>query len=133
MTPGDPPPNPEPRSPFIYLAKSIIRHSAPFQIGKHQWRLTLYEHPHYGLVTGYEWRRADGADFRTGRRTYRGDTWYLDEDWPSYNHNNGETAGMPKGLRHLWNENPWAHRENWPQALAEPAESRGNQVQPSML
>lgn len=133
MTDRTIPPNSHPRSAFTFRAKRIVRHSDPVTIGKHQWRLTLYEHPHYGLLTGYEWRRADGAGFRTKGRTYRGDTWYLDEDWPSYNHNNGETAGMPKALRNLWDANPWAHRVNWPQTLSEPVESRRYQVQPTML
>ena len=32
-----------------------------------------------------------------------------DENWPSYNHNDGQYAGMPHTLRKLWEQCPWAH------------------------
>lgn len=64
-------------------------------IGKHEWRLTLYRSPHHDRrLIGYEWRRADGAPIRRtcpgGAYWLDGSTWMRDEDWPSYNHNDGE-------------------------------------------
>ena len=118
------------KSAFGFASNRIVRHSDPVTIGRHEWRLTLYESAHYGLLTGYEWRRADGAGFHRKGRTYRGDTWYRDEDWPSYNHNDGQTGGMPKRLYDLWMANRWAHRVNWKHTLAEGPDVN---KQPSML
>jgi hypothetical protein len=44
-------------------------------------------------VTDYEW-------LNTGYTT-RG-VWYPADQWPSYNHNDGTYAGLPRSIRKLW-------------------------------
>ena len=102
------------RSAFDFGGNRIIRQSEPMTIGKHQWRLTLYRSEHHERpLIGYEWRRADGSPIRrkcpAGVYHLDGSTWMRDEDWPSYNHNDGQYAGLPRTLRTLWEQCPWAH------------------------
>ena len=102
------------RSAFDFAGNRIIRQSEPKRIGKHEWRLTLYRSEHHERpLIGYEWRRADRSPIRRkcprGVYFLDGSTWMRDEDWPSYNHNDGQSAGMPRTLRKLWEQCPWAH------------------------
>ena len=102
------------RSAFDFAGNRIIRQSEPKRIGKHEWRLTLYRSEHHERpLIGYEWRRADRSPIRRkcpgGVYFLDGSTWMRDEDWPSYNHNDGQYAGMPRTLRKLWEQCPWAH------------------------
>ena len=105
-------------SAFRSEAETIIRISEPMRIGKHEWRLTLYQprDPAYGVVVGYEWRRLDRRGFvrrtRAGSYTVPGDLWMRHTDWPHYDTDNGQTGGLPKTLIKLWERCPWAHREN---------------------
>ena len=104
----------ESRSAFSFAGNRIIRQSEPMRIGKHEWRLTLYRSDHHDRpLIGYEWRRADRSPIRRkcpgGVYHLDGSTWMRDQDWPSYNHNDGEYAGMPRTLRKLWEQCPWAH------------------------
>ena len=104
----------EGRSAFDFGGNRIIRQSEPTRIGKHEWRLTLYRSGHSDRpLIGYEWRRTDGAQIRCkcpgGDYWLDGSTWMRDQEWPSYNHNDGQYAGLPRTLRKLWQECPWAH------------------------
>ena len=104
----------EASSAFDFAGNRIIRQSEPMTIGKHDWRLTRYRSQHYDRpLIGYEWRRTDGSPIRRkcpgGIYYLDGSTWMRDEDWPSYNHNDGEYAGLPRTLRKLWEQCPWAH------------------------
>ena len=101
-------------SAFAYGSNRIIRQSKPMKIGSHEWRLTLYRSEHHERpLIGYEWRRTDGAPIRRqcpgGVYRLVGSTWMRDEDWPSYNHNDGQYAALPRTLRKLWEQCPWAH------------------------
>ena len=109
-----PPPGGTAPAPGAFeVGHRIERSSEPMRIGHHEWRLTLYwgwgcdvvdgrlmesERP----LVGYEWRAAEPAG--RGR-------WQRDVDWPTYDGQNGETAGMPRGLRRLWARCPWAHKD----------------------
>ena len=105
------------RSAFNFGGNRILRQSEPTRIGKHEWRLTLYRSPHHAEpLIGYEWRRTDGRPIRRtcpgGDYWLDGSTWMRDEDWPSYNHNDGGWGGMPRTLRKLWERCRWAHTRN---------------------
>ena len=91
------------------LYGDAVWQSEPERIGKHEWRVTVWE-PYAGAhrFVGYEWRRADGRGFVDHRGRWhgpegsRGTGWYADEEWPRYDRNNGQTAGMPATLRKLY-------------------------------
>ena len=105
----------EGRSAFDFGGNRIIRQSEPTRIGKHEWRLTLYHSDRSDRpLIGYEWRRMDGAPIRCkcpidAYYYLDGSTWMRDQEWPSYNHNDGQYDGLPRTLRKLWEECPWAH------------------------
>lgn len=99
------------KAPTSFPAMAVERLSEPMVIGKHEWRLVLYWYPcmEYDEATGkyvdverqvvgYEWRPAAGAW-----------DWRRDVEWPRYDSDNGQTAGMPRTLRKLWDRCPWAH------------------------
>lgn len=65
--------------------------SNPLTIGKHEWRIVVFNHSTYGHCTKYQWRRHGGTW-----------GWKDDIDWPTYNHNDGGFAGMPKSLCKLY-------------------------------
>ena len=101
------------KSAFDLPGNRIVNHSQPIRIGKHEWRLTLYRNNSDRPLIGYEWRPADGSPIR--RSSPAGDyflhhtTWMRDEDWPRYDHNDGQYAGLPHTLRKLWETCAWAH------------------------
>ena len=105
-------------SAFRAQAERILRRSDPIVVGRHEWRITLYIHRHRPRVPmiGYEWRRADRRDHRVktphGDYTLPGDRWRRDVDWPRYDADNGQTAGLPKTVFKLWECNPWARTRN---------------------
>lgn len=82
----------------------ILFRSALRKIGKHEWRVTVYRHRRYGAVVGYEWRRA--AETIMGRNFPPDPYWQRDVNWPRYDHNDGQYAGMPRTLARLYD----AHR-----------------------
>ena len=104
-------PSPE-LGPSAYPAEHV---SPSMTIGKHEWRLVTYwgKALHYDEASGkwneheqryvaYEWRpKEDGA--------LGPDDWQRDVDWPRYDSDNGQTAGLPATLRKLWDQCPWAH------------------------
>ena len=101
-------------SPFG-LGDAIMRHSEVMQIGRHEWRLTLYRHPRYGVLVGYEWRTPTlsyAPHLGPGR-------WRRDEEWPRYDANDGQYAGLPRTLKKLWQRCPWAHRDHPERQAAE--------------
>ncbi|MBF0392693.1 MAG: hypothetical protein HQL38_08415 [Alphaproteobacteria bacterium] len=63
-----------------------VTFSEPMTIGKHEWRIRFDE----GGTINYEWRRL-------GQRM-----WRSYRDWPSYDFNNGQTAGLPASVKKLW-------------------------------
>lgn len=75
---------------------SILYASAPMTIGKHEWRLIIHQsrvRPGHNATT-YQWREI-------GQRL----TWNDQRSWPTYDFNNGQTAGLPVTLRDLyWRE-----------------------------
>ena len=94
-----------------FPAMAVEAFSSPMRIGKHDWRLVTYWHPTMeyrdgrlteieSQVVGYEWRPA-GLAFDAD--------WRRDTDWPRYDADNGQTAGLPASLRKLWDRNTWAH------------------------
>ena len=112
-TPGGPPGTPSDvsagsttsdYSAFTIQATEIIRSSQPMTIGKHEWRLTQYRHREYGITSGYEWRRLNEIP------GFPPDFWRRDTDWPRYDCYDGQDRGLPKTLRKLWEQCPWAHR-----------------------
>ena len=67
--------------------------SEPRKIGKTYWTICVYPSRFVGCVcTGFSWS-TDGA------------RWLKDENHPRYNHNDGEFAGLPKGLVGLFEDN----------------------------
>ena len=73
--------------------------SAPRKIGKHEWRIRQYMHDRYGIVMTYEWRGPNAPHY------YPAEYWHDHEEWPTYNSDNGTTAGCPASLRKLWEDN----------------------------
>lgn len=105
---------PEAPSAFA-IGHRIERVSEPMRIRGYDWRLVLYWGRGCGfdedgrlmetttLLVGYEWRCAGAWGGRM--------PWQRDVDWPRYDSHNGETAGLPRTLRKLWERCPWAHKE----------------------
>ena len=110
----------EERSAFAASAIEVERVSEPMKIGKHEWRLTTYWAESLEYVGENEPHRDDSlpAGFRRAERRFTGfewrsagagGPWYRDTEWPRYDSNNGETAGLPRTLKKLWARCPWAH------------------------
>ena len=97
----------------------ILRLSEPFRIGRHDWRLVVYRTNDRKVFSGYEWRRR--ATTVCGMR-FGADRWRRDTDWPRYDTNDGQYAGLPKSTRKLWQQCPWASTEAV-RALREAGES----------
>ncbi len=93
------------RSVSFAESGSIVRRSAPMQIGKHEWRLTQYRDQSCGLLVGCEWR-----PLRTALNTHTCH-WRHAYDWPWYNPHDAEHSGLPRSLRKLWKRCPWARVE----------------------
>ena len=95
-------------SPFN-MDGTIYFRSAPRRIGKHEWRMVVYQAHHrigkQRAFIGYEWRRLDNPD-----------RWRRDEDWPRYDWNR-HNSGLPKTLRKIWEE----HEDERKEALAKAA------------
>ena len=107
------------RSAFAAEAVEVERVSEPMRIGKHEWRCVAFwkldmefaaDVPAEGCerwrwverrFIGYEWRSTE----------CRG-PWSRDTEWPAYDDHNGETAGMPKTLKKLYQPCEWAHGRN---------------------
>jgi len=74
--------------------------SEPMKVGKHEWRLIVYDHPHYERCTDYEWRPTyidlDVLGYIPP------DPWQSMKEWPRYNFNDGMHAGCPKSLVKLY-------------------------------
>lgn len=68
-------------------------------IGKHEWRIAVTPSRYFpgARVTAYFWRRAAEHGRPAG-------TWNRDEHWPTYNHNDGCYAGLPRTLVSLWED-----------------------------
>ena len=72
-------------------AGPIVWRSNRILIGRTEWRATVYRSERHDCrFVGYEWRR-------------HGDwMWRRDEDHPNYDSDDGQYAGLPKGLRDLY-------------------------------
>ena len=108
------------RSAFAAGAVEVEQVSEPMTIGRHDWRLTAYWAQSQEYV-GEQEAQEDGtgaAGYRTVERRFTGfewrragdgGPWCRDTEWPRYDADNGETAGLPRTLRRLWARCPWAH------------------------
>ena len=85
--PGPPAPSGSRSDPFFA--------SPPMLIGKHEWRvLVIRSLPgREERATMYQWRRVGSCD------------WSDHREWPSYDSDNGTTAGLPRRLTALWDAN----------------------------
>jgi len=85
-------------SAFAYMG-TVLYQSAPRKIGKHEWRVTVYRSLYHDnrAMLGYEWRREYTP-------ALGGEWWRRDTDWPRYNHNDGQFAGLPKTLAKLYQD-----------------------------
>lgn len=63
--------------------------SPPMRIGKTDWRLLIRPGFGGGLANAYQWRDAAGG-------------WRCQREHPRYNPHDGTYAGLPRGLRNLW-------------------------------
>jgi len=72
--------------------------SEPMTIGKHDWRVIVYQHPSYGPCTEYQFRRSALCGLPVNR-------WNPDTEFHGYNHNDGMYAGLPKTLVKLYKKN----------------------------
>ena len=101
-----------------FWTEGVLRISEPVRIGKHEWRLVLYRGTslHYigaegdaaapqgrwverpRRFVGYEWRRLPHPE-----------RWRRETEWPRYDVNDGQSLGLPRRLRTLWERCPWAH------------------------
>lgn len=85
------------------MTRSIVWRSRAKTIGKTDWRIVFVRLTHIdgseGRCVSYEWRRAAATIIGV---TYDADPIWRDmEDHPRYDHNNGQTAGLPKSLAKL--------------------------------
>jgi hypothetical protein len=72
----------------------------PMTIGKHEWRLIVYPSNYgHGNVTEYQWRQLPMSGLPEWTQPQH---WRHEQDWPSYNHNDGMYAGMPRTLKKLY-------------------------------
>lgn len=80
--------------PLPGLLLDIIWRSPIKVIGKHEWMHLIYTHFIHGPVGLHVWRP---------RQDWSGPyLWRKEEEWPAYNSNDGEYAGMPRTLRRFW-------------------------------
>jgi len=75
----------------MLFQETIYYTTPPIILGKHEWVLDVYQNLCYQRrFTRHRWRRVGDPQ------------WRKDEEWPTYDTNNGTTGGMPKGLaRHF--------------------------------
>lgn len=79
--------------------------SEPRKIGNTYWTICVYPSRFVGCVcTGFSW----STDSKN---------WKKDENHPRYNHNDGEFAGLPKGLVSLFNDNRVSIEAHLPKAF----------------
>lgn len=127
-TPGEGDAGSRPRAaPSAFaIGHRIERVSEPMRIRGYEWRLVLYWGRGCGfdgerlvetttLFTGFEWRYDGG---------FHDAPWQRDVDWPRYDSHNGETAGLPRTLKRLWERCPWAHKEAIARRMAEEGADR---------
>ena len=82
----------------MVLTDNLIFSTPISRLGKHEWRMIVYEKTDYTgkpvRLTEYQWRPV----FQTW-----GDTrWQSEEKWPRYNGNDGTHAGCPKSLARIY-------------------------------
>ena len=73
-------------------AGEIVWRSPRVLLGETEWRVTVYDHKRWSRCVGYEWRRSGHW------------MWRRDEDHPRYDSDDGQYAGLPKGLLKLYKE-----------------------------
>lgn len=79
--------------------KNIYFATSPALIGRHEWRMIVTD-SWLGRTANYEWRIPRDTDCQADN------PWQHQADWPTYNENDGEWGGMPKGLRNrIWSPN----------------------------
>jgi hypothetical protein len=94
--------------------------SQPMLIGKHEWRLRIFNHPTYGPCTTFEWRRAGS------------DGWNPQRQWPSYDINH-TYLGVPRGLDRLYDREIDHVIRLIPEAAARHAMAKASAEQGSFL
>ena len=68
--------------------------SAPYLIGRHEWRVVVLDHPDLGRIHDYEFRAAGELPL-----------WEHCTKWAGYDPDNNRTAGLPDSLRRLYEMN----------------------------
>lgn len=66
------------------------------RIGKHEWRVLVVSHPTADAVIEYQWRRLPAIPGSPAG------PWRHETEWPSHDHNDGQTAGLPKSVFKLY-------------------------------
>jgi hypothetical protein len=69
-----------------------MKHETPaMRIGKHEWRAVVLSSEYSsGNTIAYQFRRIGETD------------WQPSDRWPSYDINDGQWGGMPRGLKRLY-------------------------------
>ena len=105
-----------PKTDSAFSMEDIVRISDPMRIGQHEWRLVVYR----GSTTQHE-REAETdltvgtevpchfVEYEWRRFAPYPEQWRKARDWPHYDINDGQTLGLPRTLRKLWERCPWAH------------------------
>lgn len=89
---------------------ALLWSSEPMRIGRHDWRLIVFEHDRYGRCTRYEFRGPAAVHSNSD-----GSAWSSERKWPSWDGNHSD-GGMPKTLRALFDRNEAKVRELIPRA-----------------
>ena len=81
----------------LYTHESIWQ-SAPRRIGKHDWRVIIWESTHHGRCTSFEFRELPIV-YSDGTQQQR--MWFDEDWWPNYKRGDG----LPRSLKGLYQKN----------------------------
>jgi len=73
-----------------YTDEAIIYATPACKIGVHEWRYVVYRNRRGSPPMTYHWRRIGNV------------LWQDQEQWPTYNHNDGMYAGCPKSCADIY-------------------------------
>ena len=71
---------------------TVLYETPIIRIGKHDWKLQVYQHPIYGNCTRYLWQRMITRDPKV---------WIAECEWPTYDGNETH-GGLPRTLAKLY-------------------------------